>query len=57
MLNSLLNDVDIQLILEFKKCFENIIQSFLKILRGFLGTPCICIEDTQYVLILKILMR
>jgi hypothetical protein len=30
----ILNDVDIQLILEFKKSFQKIVQSFLKILKG-----------------------
>ena len=44
MLISFLNDVDIQLILEFKKVLENITQSFLKIFKiFFLGHP-VCIK-------------
>ena len=33
------NDVDIQLILEFKTVLKNIIQSFIKILKGILEHP------------------
>ena len=40
MLISCLNDLDIQLILEFKSIFENNIQSFLK-------TPCIKKKDVR----------
>ena len=35
-----LNDVEIQLILEFKRVIKNIIQSFIKFLKIFFGTPC-----------------
>ena len=36
---SFLNDVDIQLIIEFKTVLENTIKSFLKTLKCFLGNP------------------
>ena len=45
MLTSFLNDVNIQLILEFKHILENIIQSFLKVLKWlFLGQPVVYIS-------------
>ena len=50
MLISLLNDVDIRQIVEFKNSLENITQPFLKILKGCLfGTPYRYIYIDSYI--------